>query len=31
MALPPAEMMRVSRDLHDRWGTIIRELGVKLD
>jgi tripartite-type tricarboxylate transporter receptor subunit TctC len=31
MALPPAEMMRVSRDLHERWGTIIRELGVKLD
>jgi len=31
MALPPAEMMRVSRDLSDRWGTIIRELGVKLD
>ena len=31
MALPPAEMMRVSRDLHDRWGAIIRELGVKLD
>ena len=31
MALPPAEMMRVSRDLSERWGSIIRELGVKLD
>jgi len=31
MALPPREMMRVSRDLDERWGRIIRDLGVKLD
>ena len=30
-ALPPREMMRVSRDLDERWGRIIRDLGVKLD
>jgi tripartite-type tricarboxylate transporter receptor subunit TctC len=30
-ALPPAEMMRVSKDLHERWGTVIRTLGVTLD
>ena len=30
-ALPPAEMQRVARDLHERWGNVIRELGVKLD
>ena len=31
MALPPREMMRVSRDLDQRWGRIIGDLGVKLD
>jgi len=30
-AAPPAEMMRLARDLHERWGAVIRELGVKLD
>ena len=30
-ALPPAEMNRVSRDLHERWGSVIRQLGVTLD
>jgi tripartite-type tricarboxylate transporter receptor subunit TctC len=30
-ALPPADTMRVARELHERWGKIIRELGVKLD
>jgi len=30
-ALPPAEMQRVSRDLHERWGSVIRQLGVTLD
>ena len=30
-ALPPAEMQRVSRDLHERWGAVIRQLGVTLD
>ena len=29
--LPPAEMQRAARDLHERWGQIIRTLGVKLD
>jgi tripartite-type tricarboxylate transporter receptor subunit TctC len=30
-ALPPAEMMRVAQDLHVRWGSVIRTLGVSLD
>lgn len=30
-AAPPAEMLRLARDLHERWGAVIRELGVKLD
>jgi tripartite-type tricarboxylate transporter receptor subunit TctC len=30
-AIPPAEMQRVARDLYERWGSVIRELGVKLD
>jgi tripartite-type tricarboxylate transporter receptor subunit TctC len=29
--LAPAETARAARDLSDRWGRIIRELGVKLD
>ena len=31
MALPPPEMQRVARDLDERWGAVIRSLGVKLD
>ena len=30
-ALPPAEMNRTARDLHERWGAVINQLGVKLD
>jgi tripartite-type tricarboxylate transporter receptor subunit TctC len=30
-AAPPAEMLRLARDLHERWGTVIRTLGVTLD
>jgi tripartite-type tricarboxylate transporter receptor subunit TctC len=30
-AAPPAEMQRSARELHERWGAVIRELGVKLD
>jgi tripartite-type tricarboxylate transporter receptor subunit TctC len=30
-AAPPAEMMRLAKDLHERWGAVIRDLGVKLD
>jgi tripartite-type tricarboxylate transporter receptor subunit TctC len=30
-ALPPAEMQRVARELHERWGAVINQLGVKLD
>jgi tripartite-type tricarboxylate transporter receptor subunit TctC len=30
-AAPPAEMQRLARDLHERWGAVIRDLGVKLD
>jgi tripartite-type tricarboxylate transporter receptor subunit TctC len=30
-AAPPAEMHRLARELHVRWGAVIRELGVKLD
>ena len=29
--LAPAETMRAARDLDERWGAIIRTLGVKLD
>jgi tripartite-type tricarboxylate transporter receptor subunit TctC len=29
--MPPAEMARVAKDLYDRWGTVIREVGVQLD
>ena len=30
-ALPPAETARAARDLHERWGAVIRTLGVTLD
>jgi tripartite-type tricarboxylate transporter receptor subunit TctC len=29
--MPPAEFERIARDLYDRWGVVIREVGVKLD
>ena len=29
--MPPAEFTRLARDLSDRWGKVIGELGVKLD
>ncbi len=29
--LPPAEMAREVKRLHERWGAVIREVGVKLD
>jgi tripartite-type tricarboxylate transporter receptor subunit TctC len=29
--MPPAEMARAARDLHERWGQVIRGIGVKLD
>jgi len=29
--MPPAEMVRVAKDLYDRWGAVIREVGVQLD
>ena len=29
--IPPAEMMREVRRLNERWGAIVREVGVKLD
>jgi tripartite-type tricarboxylate transporter receptor subunit TctC len=29
--MPPAEFARVARDLSERWGAVIRSLGVKLD
>jgi tripartite-type tricarboxylate transporter receptor subunit TctC len=29
--MPPAEMTRTAKDLYDRWGAVIREVGVKLD
>lgn len=29
--MPPAEMTRVARDLYDRWGAVIREVGVQLE
>jgi tripartite-type tricarboxylate transporter receptor subunit TctC len=31
VAAPPAEMMRLAKDLHERWGAVIRDLGVQLD
>ena len=31
LGLPPAETGRAARDLYERWGVAIRELGVKLD
>jgi tripartite-type tricarboxylate transporter receptor subunit TctC len=30
-AAPPAEMQRLAKDLHERWGAVIRSLGVSLD
>ena len=30
-AHPPAEMEQVAKDLYERWGAVIREVGVKLD
>lgn len=29
--MPPAEMARVARELYEKWGEVIREVGVKLD
>jgi tripartite-type tricarboxylate transporter receptor subunit TctC len=29
--MPPAEMVRTARDLSERWGAVIREVGIKLD
>jgi len=29
--MPPAEMARTARDLYERWGAVIREVGVQLD
>jgi len=29
--MPPAEMAQAARDLHERWGAAIRNIGVKLD
>ena len=29
--MPPAEMQKVARDLDQRWGAVIRQVGVKLD
>ncbi len=29
--MPPAEMARAARDLSDRWGDVIREVGIKID
>ena len=29
--MPPAEMARIARELSERWGEVIREVGVKLD
>jgi tripartite-type tricarboxylate transporter receptor subunit TctC len=29
--MPPAEMARVARELYDKWGQVIREVGVQLD
>jgi tripartite-type tricarboxylate transporter receptor subunit TctC len=30
-AMPPAETARAARDLYERWGAVIRQVGVKLD
>jgi len=30
-SMPPAEMARAARDLHERWGAVIRATGVRLD
>ena len=29
--MPPEEMARAARDLHERWGAVIRSIGVRLD
>jgi tripartite-type tricarboxylate transporter receptor subunit TctC len=29
--MPPKEMARAARDLHERWGAVIRSIGVRLD
>jgi len=29
--MPPAEFARLVRSLHERWGAVIRELGIKID
>jgi tripartite-type tricarboxylate transporter receptor subunit TctC len=29
--MPPEEMARAARDLHERWGAVIRSVGVRLD
>lgn len=29
--LPPAEMARAAKDLSDRWGEVIREVGIRID
>jgi tripartite-type tricarboxylate transporter receptor subunit TctC len=29
--MPPEDMARASRDLHERWGAVIRSIGVRLD
>jgi hypothetical protein len=29
--MPPPEMARTARDLSERWGAVIREVGVQLD
>ncbi|MCS6781524.1 MAG: tripartite tricarboxylate transporter substrate-binding protein, partial [Geminicoccaceae bacterium] len=29
--MSPAEMARVARELYEKWGEVIREVGVKLD
>ena len=29
--MPPAEFTRLVRSLHERWGEVIRELGIKID
>jgi hypothetical protein len=29
--MPPAETERLARDLYERWGAVIREVGVRLD
>jgi tripartite-type tricarboxylate transporter receptor subunit TctC len=29
--MPPAEMARTARDLSDRWGAVIREVGIQLE